>query len=58
MAYQIKYEYRENGKLRRVYAGTVFEKRKDAENQLSEDLDNLKSKGCTDVQGDVVEIKG
>lgn len=58
MEYQIKYEYNDrNGKFIRVQCCSVFNDYKKADNELSDILSDLERQCCTNVAGDIVEIK-
>lgn len=56
--YQIYYEYEDiSGKFIKCYDCTVYNDYRKAENELSDILSDLEIQGCTNVTGDVVEIK-
>lgn len=56
--YQIYYEYNNHcGRFVRVQECRVYNDYNKAENELCDILSDLEIQGCTNVTGDVVEIK-
>ena len=57
MGYQIECEYvNENGRYIKESHCTVYKSEKKAEEELCFRLSYLEAKGCTEVQGSVVEL--
>lgn len=55
--YKVECEYFDrSGKHRKAYYCTVFSAKKSADNFLCEIMSNLEKEGCTEVQGNVVEL--
>jgi hypothetical protein len=56
--YQIYYEYNDNyGRFVKVQECRVFNDYNKADSELSDILSELEKQGCTNVQGDIKEVK-
>lgn len=58
VGYTYWYEYIEtNGKRKRAERGTVFATKQEAQKELNYDMNFLEGRGCTKVNGKVVEVE-